>query len=215
MIVVTVARRPLAGSVAETVLKHEAGALNIDATRIAPMSGETIGPGSWSNPQNRTGEVGGNLGFTGNDMSAFQAAQAASVERANRMGRWPANLVLGHLEGCRLVGTLRVKSGVAGSASHGFQTVYVGGEHKEGTALPPQTFNDADGLETVDAWECVEGCPVADLDGQGGHSVTGHRGLRSQAAVVEGTTWGLDNHMSREYPGETGGAARFFKQVRG
>lgn len=95
MIVVTVARRPLSeGTVASNVLEHGTGALNIDAARVAPVDGESIGPGSWSDPSKRGGEVGGDLGFTGNSVAKFQQAQAESVERANRLGRWPANLIL-------------------------------------------------------------------------------------------------------------------------
>jgi hypothetical protein len=78
-----------------------------------------------------------------------------------------------------------------------------------------QGHADSDGTETVAVWNCTVDCPVAGLDSQGGHSVTGRRTLASQEARVEGTTWGLDNHKSREYPDEAGGASRFFKQVGG
>lgn len=124
MIVVTVARRPLAGSVAANVLQHGTGAIDVARSRVPPPD-----------------------------------------------GRWPANLVLEHGRTCWKLAT---------------------------------------GLG-----ECDEECPVPDLDQQGGHSVTGVRSDRSRAASVSGTTWGVDNHLSREYPDEAGGASRFFKQVQG
>jgi len=52
---------------------------------------------------------------------------------------------------------------------------------------------------------------AAQLDEQTGRlSVTGKRSERSKNAVVEGTTWGINNHLSREYPNDSGGASRFF-----
>ena len=74
-------------------------------------------------------------------------------------------------------------------------------------------YADADGLETVAAWRCVEACPVRRLDTQAGpSSVTGKRSERSKAAPVEDTQWYVDNHQSQEYPNERGGPARFFHQ---
>ena len=40
-------------------------------------------------------------------------SQAESVEKANYPGRWPANLILSHSEGCVEVGTRKVKTGTA------------------------------------------------------------------------------------------------------
>ncbi len=171
MIVVTVARRPLSeGTVASNALVHGTGAFNIDGARIAPVDGESIGPGSWSDPSKRGGEVGGDLGFTGNSVAKFQQAQAESVERANRLGRWPANLVFEHLAGC-----------------------------------------DAG---------CVTGCPVAALDGQSGESASSAGTLKYKRADTSG--WkerGGSYTPGREWEaegyGDTGGASRYFKQIRG
>lgn len=54
---ITVARKPLIGTVAENVLEHGTGALNVDGCRVA--SGEAN----------------------------------AAIEKANTLGRWPANLI--------------------------------------------------------------------------------------------------------------------------
>lgn len=52
---------------------------------------------------------------------------------------------------------------------------------------------------------------AAILDGQTGTvSVTGKRSERSRNATVKATAWGTNNHKSREYPGDSGGASRFF-----
>lgn len=62
---------------------------------------------------------------------------------------------------------------------------------------------------------CVEGCPVAELDGQTGTlSTTGTRTKGSRDRDVPNTAWGNANHKSTEYPGDTGGASRFFPVTR-
>jgi len=49
------------------------------------------------------------------------------------------------------------------------------------------------------------------LDEQTGTlSVTGKRSQRSRNAAVKDTAWGTSNDKSREYPGDSGGASRFF-----
>lgn len=94
-------RKPIGtGSVAANVLKHGCGALHIDAIRIALPAGEEISTPQ-SDPRNRSGVVGTDLGITGKDVDSFRAAQAVSVDKANEKGRWPANLVLQHREGCK------------------------------------------------------------------------------------------------------------------
>jgi site-specific DNA-methyltransferase (adenine-specific) len=52
---------------------------------------------------------------------------------------------------------------------------------------------------------------AAILDEQSGvTSTTGKRRQHSQGRDVPGTAWGNTNHKSTEYPGDTGGASRFF-----
>jgi DNA modification methylase len=89
---VVVARKPLSGTVAGNVLQHGTGALNVDDCRI-DAGGETISTPQ-SDPAARTGEVGQAHTYSRIDRDDFNARQAAAVERANSMGRWPANVVL-------------------------------------------------------------------------------------------------------------------------
>lgn len=131
MRVVPVLRKPCsreAGTVAANVLRHGVGALNIDASRVRLADGEVVTAGL-SNPANRAGVVGRDIGFTGNDTETFQQAQRESIERTNTLGRWPANLVLQHLpecegavcaEGCP-VSALDAQSGGAEGASRYFK----------------------------------------------------------------------------------------------
>jgi site-specific DNA-methyltransferase (adenine-specific) len=187
------ARRPLAElNVAANVVALGTGALNIDACRVGPRDRTEYG----LREARRTQGV------------AFGEPSAAS-DFDSSAGRWPANLVLSHAEGCRPVGSRRVPSGtavrhrgVAGGAVYS-RTLW---RHDPGT--PDATYAGADGLETVEAWECVEGCPVAELDRQSGVREGGHRPVRrgglGYAGQGVGTSGGSDERDV------AGGASRFF-----
>lgn len=88
-------------------------------------------------------------------------------------GRWPSNLVLSHSPGCQRVGVKRVQGNnqQASDAHAGREVPFDGGWQRKRA----DGYADADGLETVEAWECVEGCPVAALDSQAGERKSGAR----------------------------------------
>jgi DNA modification methylase len=91
---IAVARKPFRGTVEAQVLATGTGALNIDACRISTGAEQLHHDGS--DPARRRGIVGAELQPTG-DAERNAAAQAESIERANRMGRWPANVALVHV----------------------------------------------------------------------------------------------------------------------
>lgn len=69
---------------------------------------------------------------------------------------------------------------------------------------------DADGLETVDAWECVGGCPVRALGEQSGEC----SGLREPARRTTTAIWGNGKQPGvRPAVTDSGTAARFFFQA--
>jgi len=73
-----------------------------------------------------------------------------------------------------------------------------------------------DGTETVDAWECTPGCPVAELDSQSGITQSGAMRHEVEAYEGESTTGFLRGRSGpSNQHGGSGGASRFFKQVRG
>ena len=82
-------------------------------------------------------------------------------------GRWPANLVLSHLEGCSCLGTKKVKASVNNhyskiSLGSGRGTSYQGGKGVMGAC-----YADQEGKEVVLDWDCVERCPTKLLNQQG------------------------------------------------
>ena len=89
MKVIHVLRKPKSeGSVTQNVLKHGTGALNIDGSRIGTDEIPINKLESWS-------------GFGQKERPAY----TPTVSK----GRWPANLILQHLDGCRCEGVKQVK----------------------------------------------------------------------------------------------------------
>jgi site-specific DNA-methyltransferase (adenine-specific) len=81
---VVVARKPLSGTVASNVLEHGTGALNVDATRIGGGERLTGGSGKlWSHYRDDTED-------------------RAEPQVNDGLGRWPANVVLGHHLDCTI-----------------------------------------------------------------------------------------------------------------
>ena len=79
---IVVARKPLIGTVAENVLTHGTGGLNIDASRIGRQDGD-VSTGGYGN-----GGIG--MGAVGLDQGEGKDAQW----QTSTSGRWPANLIL-------------------------------------------------------------------------------------------------------------------------
>lgn len=198
---IVVARKPLAGTVAANVLKYGTGALNIDGCRVAgePLVTFDRVAGDRPRDQYRTG--------TGENRRL--------VDR----GRWPTNVVLTHAPDCRPVGTRKVRGNNqratdsagqwTGDSLSGSVDGSLNGRRSSGYAGP-------DGYETVPAWACVPGCPVAELDRQSGDvkaggdkhgvSASGRRG------GIMGATVPREQHVDSY--GDSGGASRFFPVFR-
>jgi DNA modification methylase len=202
---IVVARKPLIGTVARNVLEHGTGALNIDATRI--WTADKLGGGAEKDEQSEKPE-GWDRPWC-HDLEA-QAAHAArvreNVQRAESLGRWPANVILSHTEDCVQVGTRRVKgtsiprespmeavrrSGVHASAK-GHQTV--------GRVQPVTGHADADGKETIERYACVPDCPVRMLDAQTGDSGGASRFFYTAKASRAERNAGLDGFDKKFSP---------------
>lgn len=208
MRIVTVARKPLSeGTVAANVLTHGCGALNIDAGRISAV-GEDI-----TNHARRTPE---DTIFKG-----WSPPQDTHQTSGQKLGRWPANLILQHLAGCVLAGTQEVKAKqltagrrtVAWGVGHGDST------YEKGTGA---VFATESGMDQIPLWECQKGCPIPELDSQSGLSTSsgGRISNISTTSTIYGGGKGLGMDLSPESVkgnpglGDTGGASRYFKQIK-
>ena len=98
MITVTIARKPVTGTLTGNVSLYGTGGFNILASRIKLEAGTELAHRG-SNPANRKGEVGRDLGFSSSSLEKMLAAQKESIDRTNTLGRWPANVVLEGLAG--------------------------------------------------------------------------------------------------------------------
>ena len=225
MKVIHLLRKPLSeGTVAANTIKHGTGGLNIDATRIA---WEKAGPNPSTSRREaaaRSGAQGGAMGLRAaetegvgalRDRSSLQAFTAS--RQGELIGRWPANVILQHLDGCRRDGNRTVKgqkgSGLTQTPARSWKNTSTAGINRVGHA-------DEDGNETTPNWICVEGCPVEALDEQSGVSkgtVRQPTGRAIYATEGASVNWNPNSVMDTTVRGfiDTGGASRFFKQVAG
>lgn len=194
MRVVHVLRKPLSeGTVAANTLRHGTGGINIDASRVG-THGEVLSC-SIADPYHAKDGT----------QRTWNPTTTRGAERSQHSaGRWPANVILQHPDGCRRTGTRpaegyqinRFTDGArhfGGAAGHAY----------EGMAMEG-------GVETV--WVCAPGCPAVVLDEQSGV-------LRARGNLgVSGGGGGMYGHgeTTNDFGfGDVGGASRFFKQVGG
>jgi site-specific DNA-methyltransferase (adenine-specific) len=189
---IVVARKPLMGTVAENVLTHGTGGLNIDASRIGYAS-------EYDKKHQEDIRKGSGTFFGGNGES--------KSEQTSMQGRWPANLILSHAESCQPTGkTIKSKTGAGKrTATFGTQDTQSGGDGSGGWS----------GYEyETEVYECVEGCPVKTLDEQSGTSKSGKPGVirntNTHNVNAYGDGIGARAGESRGEFGDSGGASRFF-----
>lgn len=208
---IVVARKPFRGTVISNVLERGTGALNIDACRIA-TGAEQLAHGG-SDPARRRGVVGAELQAP-SDADRNAIAQGESIERANRLGRWPANVVLIHAAGCRRVGVRRVAA--ATTVRRNAEAGTTNGRIFEKGAMTGEdvTYGDGDGMETVEAWECEPGCPVAQLDALAGDLRSGDPTAVGDPSRRNGQNAYMGESRAAGTPivgyGDRGSASRFF-----
>lgn len=125
-------------------------------------------------------------------------------------GRFPANLVLSHHPDCECVGVKKVKG--TGHFPKEIKTASKKfGQCKAGIYGPEKHM----GTETVENWNCVDGCPVKELDRQSGKTVS-VKTSRGELTDYRGNNYGRakgkrikGSDSVRGYVDE-GGASRFF-----
>jgi hypothetical protein len=170
-------------TVASNVLRHGVGGINVDATRVATSTGDEVSTHSRSLEASKK-ENRPVYGVYGPRITAQTAGQ--------KLGRWPANMLLQHLNGCVQDGTRDVEE-----------------EVKQ---------NRPNDVETLMVWHCVEGCPVAALDSQGGTTKSSGGRIGNAQGVYSNqgrTGWGTGHVEGDPGFGDEGGVARYFKQFAG
>ena len=207
--IITIARKPLSeGTVASNVLEHETGAVNIDAGRITCRAGETL----TTHTQLRS-----ESGYAKNEVyGKYKGGFTTHQTEGQKLGRWPANFILQHKEGCECVGTRQGKGYAINRWSDGATPFGGGAGHPY----------DGEAIEGIleDIWECVEGCPIPSLDEQSGgtkgdmRAFTGgkiEKGLEGKGEDIYTAGWRSRTDIKGTAYADSGGASRFFKQVKG
>lgn len=189
---IVLARKPLVQSLAANVERWGTGALNIDASRVDASADDE------NNRDSRGHDANTGIGYGG-------YGPHRKINPVATGGRWPSNLILSHAPGCIEVGVKRVKAHwsqpTRGDTSN---TLYQGGLVTMGDKRPVG-YADPDGTEQVASWDCVENCPVAELDRQSGERPSSARTSRNHQGGLLG--WQSGNGLGFR---DTGGASRYF-----
>jgi len=200
--IITVARKPLNGIITGNALKHESGGLNIDASRVDGV------PPSVPQPTLRPNGV--------DSGHALLPGHGRNGQMSQANGRWPANLILSHLPGCRCVGTKQVAGGSKKSGI-GLGSGHVSRFYGQSSVVT-SGYADETGLEKVPDWRCQSGCPVAALDGQSGMQKSGIAVRCRGDAPARGPSLTGMGAKAKGTPNlgyaDMGGASRFFKHIR-
>lgn len=211
---IILAQRPRDGTFANNALRWGCGGLAIDACRLG--TGDDLRGGQYSGTERARGNCYGEHRNLPPEMYAHPT------------GRWPANVLLQHcaphpcacggegdcpdcggsgiVPGCERVGVRRVRGTAPSGPNPGNRGMFI--PNGDGTGWGRQGYADPDGKETVEAWACAPGCPVAMVGAQSGESVS-RDGGKSGTAFCAGQR-GEPRSDTRKGHNDTGTAARFF-----
>ncbi len=199
----TLARKPLSeNTVAENVLKHGTGGINIDACRVGenrpPTNNDPVKFKKWK-------EGDGNK----------RSESCVADEDVNK-GRFPANLILSHHPDCEYLGTKKVKGSSCkpSDIGSGREGNFSNGIYGDKISKVTISHTDEDGMESVEEYNCHEDCPIRILDGQSGISKSsGGSGVKSFGALGN-TVYGKYKNSKPAANigglGDIGGSSRFF-----
>lgn len=206
MRILHVLRKPLSeGTVAANTLKHGTGGINIDASRISSDGSHMV----HGKVHRGDGTLMADRSGIGDGPGMF--APGASFTPTNHAGgRWPANVILQHLDGCRRCGVKKVKGIGGGSSKKAPNEVY-----GKWDRFHPSNHADEEGNETVVNWLCEPGCPVTQLDSR----TEPTKSKRSMRGVgwSDSEVFGSGDPVFDTLRGfdDAGGVSRFYKQVGG
>jgi site-specific DNA-methyltransferase (adenine-specific) len=181
---IIVGRKPLSEkNVSLNVLKWGTGGINIDGSRVGN--------------EERTDTITEN-GFGSNFMDDGWVPSGKSYEKTVT-GRFPANLIFSHAEDCVEVGVV--------------EESYAINKTEEWTGFGQKERPDYESTEqkvSTVLYECVDGCPVKELDEQSGNRPGGTFPAKRGQAVNTSFASGQETPGGQRQMGDSGGASRFF-----
>ena len=148
---IVLARKPLEKglSIADNVLKWGTGAINIDGCRVS--TDDIVSNHS------RSADSAISKGKYG-DSKEPETHQT----EGQKLGRFPANLIMSHHPECEYRGLKKIGSGKEGGYN------YKGNEYEVQGFVPNNSpeANSNYGQETIEDWKCHEDCPIRIMDEQ-------------------------------------------------
>jgi len=158
---IVVARKPFKGTVAENVLEHGTGAINIDGCRVKVSDTKEY-------DDNRRGF---HERMLDDDSRPYEGGwKPNTVILDNEIkGRWPANVIFSHHPECIKLGVKQVGSGESKLVSRDRGAAWRELEGLEGSMGATPAIDNF-GAETIDDYQCHAECPVRILDEQSGAS---------------------------------------------
>lgn len=181
-------------TIAENVLIHGTGALNIDGTRVPTNPNDPI----------LESKIAAGRGFGVNAKIYGKPGINGAPAYDGSRGRHMANLVVSHHSECAPVGTRIVPGVTRNRFTDGMKPFGDGAGH-------PYTSETGD-PETLTTWECHPDCQAAALDRQSGYTASVSGGVAGwQDQYVGGE---LAHPVDRTGYDDAGGASRFFNTFR-
>lgn len=154
---ILVFRKPLDLGLSSNLLRYGTGAFNIDGTRVKHAN-----RADFEEHKKQVEQVKARGGVR--DNSWKNSSDLSGVNDVRIEGRWPPNMTFTHAPGCTFLGTNKVKAPVINRFDDGAK-IFGGGA---GHPYTQHQTGDADGNEDVAVWQCVEGCPVLEINTQKG-----------------------------------------------
>jgi len=159
MIVITVARKPIPKGVVDNVVQWGTGTLNIETSRI--QTEDNLNGGGYT-PRKQGNAWAETKGMN----SEGRCAEGSFIQPS---GRWPSNAILEHKPECFYVETVEIQP------KEGYRpnpvNVQADGNiqfSKKSPGYQKISYTQENGMEAVEKWDCVNGCPVRQLDVQSG-----------------------------------------------
>jgi len=147
---------------------------------------------------------------------ACEKRRQEAHDKRDIISRWPANLILQHPPECKKVGVKKVKGATAVEENRdGKVHNKIYGKFNK-PARDNQGYTDQDGLETIDAWECADDCPVKAFERFGeSKPKAGRTGKRGGKEGMFGQKGIGSPEQETTWPEDVGGTpARFFNQFQ-
>jgi hypothetical protein len=194
--------RPREGTFADNALKHGVGGLNIGESRVG-----VVGGSRW---KQLIGER--------ERATIYGKLTRGTVDDSIVEGRYPTNVLLSHLPGCRMVGTR--PSGETASITRSTGEVVSQNRAATGPNYGREKLGEVERPD-VEVWECVDGCVVPRIDGQSGNcpgSLAGRadptKAHYQKAYDRRSNIYNRRQSSPSNVYADDGGASRFFHQTQ-